>query len=644
MNEYSEPDFQELLLQSNIWDENQLSLRNEAHQRATLRCDPPAIVWHAATWPERKLDPQNSLTFKEHNNRLKDWLDRVNALVAILGGTEKFRLHNGISPEQAKGPSKQIEKNISPDNWIQSVEPRSMEFLTEWRHTLIQTRVQIFNDFLTVTFVLSFPEALPSYVNSSDQTIIDKFRTSVRHATSPDAEEARNSSQFLFVQAWDQFSNDLVQKAQNTQKEMQIDDPISSLVPGNLFLSLRGVVLNVNQSQPEFDKDTNIREFQRKILEKHENFITVGGFAEDDRDFVAASMLHDRAIFVSPLGAKSSKDPNDRPDSKTPRRVTRFTIVSLEKTNSHEMGRVVAKITALCTFQIVAIKDINLIRQVGTQIRLAGDKLNQFSIRFSKAIERLGRPPNNLEVELCKFETELDELSRLPTGGLAYRVYRSQYYVREFKRRLESLKFGELDYWQSPQSFFEKRLFAVFDYIQTVGQRMRNLRRRLYETLEAVQTKTLVDLTSRVHKIHRTSQIQSLILFLIAVSAFCGEIFEPLFQVARNYPESFRSLLEILSVRGLLFEVPEVYRSCLPLEPVPPDVRATLNLFAPDGAQREGQEVCRPVFRVLGYFYGLLIGLLAALVYTIFAPVFRGAARFVQNFCSNFLERVRLRR
>jgi len=668
MNELSPINFEEIFSKSSVWDENQLSLRNEAHQRATLQCDAPAMVWHAASWPERELDPQNSRTIQEHNERLAAWLDRVNSLVKILGGTEVFHLNDGVSTGQEIEFMNQIERRITSNKWIKSVKPKGIEFITEWRDARIQTRVQLFNDFVTVTFVLSCDDAADPDNTNNEDTIVGRLREFTRQATHPNRPNAQESADFLFVKVWDLFTQDLLVKTLGNKTNLNAEDSLRALVPGRLFLSLRGVIIDVNENmsigygldQETFSADkSNITSDYHQhnlgesdnvthltshfFLEKYENFITNGGFGDDDRDFVAAGILHDRAIFVSPFGAKSSKDPKDRADAENPRRVTRFTILTKSKTNSHEMGRVVANITALCTFQIAAIKDINLVRQVGTQIRLAGDRLNHFSIRFSRSIERLGRPPRNLEVKLCQFETELDELSRLPTGGLPYRVYRSQYYANEFKRRLDSLGFEPLEYWQSPNSFFEKRLFAVFDYVQIVGQRMRNLRSRLYETLEAVQTKTLVDLTSRVHKIHRTGQLQSLILFVIAVSAFCGEIFEPLFQVGRNHPDFFRQILHVLGADGIIFQVPELYQRCLILESGSPPLRAGVDIFVPGAVEEGGTDVCKPVFRVLGYAYGFITALIMAFLYMILAPLWRGSLQFLAGLTIDAWERIRLK-
>jgi len=643
MSDHSIDKSANLLSDPKIWDEHHLSLRNEAHQRATLTCDAPAIVWHAAAWPERRNDPQDSENISQHNDHLTKWLNRVNKLVRNLGGEQQFRIDTEISTSQDDEIFGPVEKNISRQNWINSAKPKGIEFTNIWRDVLVQTRVQLFNDFVSATFVISCSDAAPTKDRHDELQIRELLQRHTRQASDLTPSKARESAEFLFVDVWDIFTKDLFLQSGSGEQRRHTEPTLQDIVPGKLFLSLRGVILDASEHVWRSDVDPAAQDNTaagrqvparesylaqdasdglpppQRLIERYEHFITNGGFDEDDRDFVVAGMLHERAVFISPFGAKSSKDPKDGPDSVAPRRVTRFTLLTKTKINSHEMGRVVANLTALSTFQIAAIKDINLIRQVGTQIRLAGDRLNDFSIRFSKAIQRLGRPPTNLEVDLCKFETELDQLARLPTGGLAYRVYRSRHYVREFKRRLNSLNFEDLDNWQSPKAFFEKRLFSVFDYIQVVGQRMRNLRSRLYETLEAVQTKTLVDLTSRVHKIHRTGQVQNLILFVIAVSAFFGEIFEPLFQLGRN-------------------------RQCLPLEPrAQSSVRAGVDIFSSAPTQGGG-DVCKPVFRVLGYSYGLALAFAMALIYITLGPLVRRVFRFLKGLGIRAWEWVRLRR
>jgi hypothetical protein len=99
---------------------------------------------------------------------------------------------------------------------------------------------------------------------------------------------------------------------------------------------------------------------------------------------------------------------------------------------------------------------------------------------------------------------------------------------------------------------------------------MERLRGRISDSLETIQTKTLVDLTRGVHQIQSSGEILSGILFVVAVSTFIGEVLTPAYQVGF-------SSLQILSLPD----------GCIP----PPD---------------ELSDSCKAGFRLNGYLLGAL--------------------------------------
>jgi hypothetical protein len=513
------------------WAREHLSLRNEAHHRATLDCEAPAIVWHVGVWPERELDPQDASASDTFNARLQSWVeDRIQTFmrhVLALG-----------QPNGARSPrSFYIDRNdSSPEIDIWTAKPKAEEFLVSWRGLTVQTRMEIHPDYAIAIFVIPLGDNATHVVTASGADAHDKLvaqlRDAVRQAGNENPRTASDGSLLLFSEAWRTFIFDICRANGIARDE--------ALIPGHIFVSLRGVVLELHEDNGKFvsvidakgaelDK-TFSAEDAHEVIGKFESFLSRGDFKNDDREFVAARIIQNRAIFISPLGARSLHEERDDPLHYDPRRSTRFTILAKGDINSRQLGRTVSQILSLGTLQIMALKDVGIIRAVGTAIRFQSNVLDTCARALKDAIQNKEQVPHEVEAELCKLESKLDDVGNQPTGGLAYRVFRSSYYANEFLRRLENLNSQDISRWQNPETFFAKRLYSVFDYIQNVGARMERLRRRISDSLETIQAKTLVDLTHGVHNIQRSGEVLSIILFIIGVSTFSGEVLEPAYQ------------------------------------------------------------------------------------------------------------------
>ncbi len=560
------------------WSKDHLFLRNEAHHRATLSCEAPAIVWHVGFWPERHKDPQDAMNADAFNHRLKNWIEeRVQVLVERLLALGQ--------PSGARQPKSFWidENNNLPEIKIWTAKPKAEEFVILWRGIKVQTRIEIHPDYAAATFIVSLgdqdAEESREAGDTEDETLdvqdpfIFGLREAVKNASNAEAEVASQASQLLFSEAWRRFIRDVLEA-----NGLSYDE---ALIPGEIFVSLRGTILELDQNvsvlnAPKLSKDETFSPFEaHNTIMSFEAFLSRGGFKKDDREFVAARIVQERAIFISPFGARSLHEERDDPDHPDPRRSTRFTILAKGEINSRQLGRTVSQINSLGTLQIIALKDIAVIRAVGTAIRLENEVLDECAKELTDAIQRRNRVSHAIELKLCQLELRLDDLANLPTGGLSYRVVRSRYYANEFERRLKNLDSQEVSRWQKPETFFAKRLFSVFDYIQNVGTRMERLRRRISDSLETIQTKTLVDLTRGVHNIQSSGEILSAILFITAVSTFSGEVLAPAYQVGF-------SSLQLLSPPA----------ECVVTSPSLPDI-------------------CKAAFRLNGYLLGALVAAVA---------------------------------
>jgi len=132
------------------WAKDHLSLRNEAHHRATLSCEAPAITWPVGFAPERHKDPQDAMNADAFNHRLKNWIEaRVQVLVERLLALGQ--------PSGARHPKSFWidENNSSPEINIWTAKPKAEEFSVLWRGIKVQTRMEIHPDYAAATFIVS---------------------------------------------------------------------------------------------------------------------------------------------------------------------------------------------------------------------------------------------------------------------------------------------------------------------------------------------------------------------------------------------------------------------------------------------------------------------------------------------------------
>lgn len=568
------------------------------------RRDAPAVIWHVGFWPRRKQDPQDAPSTDEFNHRLDDWINEgiqplVDRLLA-MGQPPDARLprrfainkNHYLNDQHGTNDDNGAEADKLIEIWTAT--PKAEEFDIAWHGLKVQVRVEIHPDYATCTFIIALGDGSGAMMSSGQPDEVSHFRQAVQEATRDDQKLAAQASSTLFGKIWRKLVADISASSGN-------DGPI---FPGEIFVSLRGVVLELDETdesggemvsvmnaKPRASTDVFGEDTANDALEKFQYFLSRGGFEEDDREFVAARIVQGRAIFISPLGSRSLHNERDDPDltkNTQPRRSTRFAVLTKGRLNSRQIGRIVAQIANLGTLQIIALKDVRTMRAVGTAVRLQDDYLDACGKELKQAIESRRFVPSSLEVRLCQLESKLDSIANLPTGGLAYRIFRSKYYANEFDRRLRNLGATPIPKWQTPEIFYAKRLFSVFDYVQNVGGRMDELRRRISDTLETVQTTTLVDLTQGVHRLQTSGEILSFILFIVAVSTFTGEVWEPV-----AYQAGFPT-----------FELVPAPEGC---------ANVTGNL--PDA--------CKAAFRLNGYVLGFIAATILTLIFVSGRSLFR---------------------
>jgi hypothetical protein len=99
---------------------------------------------------------------------------------------------------------------------------------------------------------------------------------------------------------------------------------------------------------------------------------------------------------------------------------------------------------------------------------------------------------NKVETDLIDISAKLDKMGFGATGGLHFRLNRSAYHVKEFQILLKTLQVGNIPTWVSYEQFVRRGLAPAFDYMASVGKRLRAVRARLLTITETIETSALV--------------------------------------------------------------------------------------------------------------------------------------------------------
>jgi hypothetical protein len=131
---------------------------------------------------------------------------------------------------------------------------------------------------------------------------------------------------------------------------------------------------------------------------------------------------------------------------------------------------------------------------------------------------------NSIETRLLEISSHLDQLGKLTVGGLHFRLNRSAYYVGEFKILLKTLQVANIPTWVSYEQFVRRGLAPAFDYMSSVGRRLRAVRERLLTVTEMIETSALVGQSAATR--HNTAVLrQTTTLAIVLLTLYVARTF-----------------------------------------------------------------------------------------------------------------------
>jgi hypothetical protein len=153
--------------------------------------------------------------------------------------------------------------------------------------------------------------------------------------------------------------------------------------------------------------------------------------------------------------------------------------------------------------------------------------------------EALYEVTKSIETSLINISARLDHIGSKCVGGLHFRLNRSTYYVKEFGILLETLRVGNIPTWVAYDQFVKRGLAPAFDYIASMGSRLRALRDRLQSVTEAIETSALVVQSAATR--HNTAVLRR--IMIVAVILVIGVVLRLL---ALAFPAAVTVLLDLI--------------------------------------------------------------------------------------------------
>jgi len=396
--------------------------------------------------------------------------------------------------------------------------------------------------------------------------------------TSQEAADLKNAADLLYSDLWGEFCTDY-------------GFNLSTITDGagEIFADFRGLVMTTTglgcEGTPPETATRGLKPFAKFDLKhqpapssyQREANATVKAYwpfirritpFADYREYIATGVLNWRAIYVTALGAGSHDAEGDESQNRridvpearlqedaedfdvSTNKPIRYLFLTKCEPHKRQIGRIVARINALGTARLFALKDLDVIKEASDHIRLRGLHLDHVTSEWSlshqtlenafryRALQRGNVPKlpvlskealefyerydlkniskiekledkkeeifaimaTEIEHDLIEISAALNKIGLRAAGGLPYTINRSKYYREEFETLIKTLEAGNIESWVSYNQFYERGVKPSFDFIKMTGDRLNSLRNRLQVVTQSIQTSAVFVQTSATRR------------------------------------------------------------------------------------------------------------------------------------------------
>jgi hypothetical protein len=500
---------------------------DERERKATDALQPvigaPCLVYNVAVCPEKERDPQDTKTLKSYRESFENWRNELNATISRI-----------IDSQDTEGNAEFIDTSKRAQYQFLNEDPKGVPFIGKpftqftfvWQGIVTHCLGESHFDYACFSLFADLSDP------KTKGEMAEYYKRRVLSAAS-------NSLGDVFEGFWSQFFNDSVNHEYQATSAIEKQEAPRLSLAGNSFSSFRAT-FDAFRTKPEGGSEgtRSPKDFfpgevfasQYGLVAEGDSstaqpFIDAIGATVDKRDLTVSRMLRKSALFIAGMRKEFG--------------VTDWAMLVQKGQDREQLGRLLVDINTLSNLRRMATREFLEFRKLGTYIRLYGHQIDEASKEFNRildkdgidieeiiiegnfnfrtlknisvsrsgkerVIKKLTQDMRSLQNDLCRIQAKLYEHSAHFTGGMQFRIFRSKYYIQQFRTRLEGLKIEEIEAYQSYPLFIRRRVEPLFNYIEDAGNRANGLRTRLSSLLEPIQSKTLIDLTKNIEVLSET--------------------------------------------------------------------------------------------------------------------------------------------
>lgn len=443
-------------------------LNGGAHRKRATNFRAPALTWHLAFW--------NPPAPKSHT-RLVYHIDSL--ILAFCRGLKKdknvknFRVTPAINDSiilfDAIAAKDTLTKKRNPHLSARQEDVRASDYRVvsikyHWFSVPFTIRIELHTEYFSFT---TFAE-LHSVTATDFNRLGNKLASVKRLAKSGiDPAAANELASCFYEDFWGQMTQGILSRGPLTKR-------LESDIFGNVFADFRGIILSNDTASFKFsDRKDGVATWGHDAEKAFRPLVTNA----DRYEYTASYMLEGRAFYMTALGPQRPEDHDNR---RIP--LTYLLYVNQEfadarrvPINKWQLGRLVDRMHLLGTMRLAGLRDFIALREAGHTL----SKLDPYVIeaRDSVAAHRKSGPKKDAIASIENAHRHFNEITKKfsettkSRPGLLYRIERSRYYAEQFRSNIRALRLGRIEGSQRYDEFVDRRLGAVYDYIDRLGLR-----------------------------------------------------------------------------------------------------------------------------------------------------------------------------
>jgi hypothetical protein len=459
-------------------------LHTGVHRIEPKPLDAPALTWHLAFWI-RKVHEDAKKTHDEVKKQLDKFILALCSSMKFDGQKEvshiklepcisdKLLLFSTVADRSSFiDLGRVVCTNREEDILLNSSRYVLVKFV--WKGIRISIRIELHTEYFSIT---TFAESIRKRAPFSQLQDFEDAISSVRKYFDGEARtDIRRLRQYLFRDFWQLYFDDILSHPKLTLMYNSTQD-------GNIFrdaiiTDFRGIILSeeaVKFDDYEFffnDGKNNSPSWGSAAKKQFLPLLAVKHTGRE-RPYECAInyVLDGRGLYMSALGPQLPEGPVGQYNpldyilyvhQRDPYDAEKIIV------NSLQLGRLVNHIHLLGTLRVAALKDAEALHKTGydlrilsSRIRLARNDVDSNSFRASKSVR-------GVHDHFDDFTSKFYGSARC---DLQYRIERSRYYSELWRLNLKSLRIKRLEGDQPYDQFVERRVGAVFNFIDRLGRR-----------------------------------------------------------------------------------------------------------------------------------------------------------------------------